>query len=356
MESFAFWYTRNKNTKNFNNKTLSATLNFNLWLECEWKTIDKKPEVPFLDIGFKIKNLANARTLHFFVPFEISDDEKNQIIEDLGCKFNKTELVDAVFNESYRTTIASNSKCIYVENIQDENDSFNIYQLDVQHDITIENFSNGTIISIDTIHIINTALQNNPNSGANNPDYYLRFRIKTNRLFCFIHKYTPPKAYFLQSMFDVTYMIDFRYHNIRSLDKNLIEKFSEKENSIVPVNKLHFLLITKAYVNVEMNDDHSIRKLEDNVWKSYVNENNEEIYTTEDFLAYHCMKKGNISAEGDPLPSSFELFAKVKTATSLLKHYFMLTLIVGAGGSLLATAFCKIFCSLYKLITPFLLR
>lgn len=189
MDSFAFWYHEKKQYP-----SVSATMNFNLWCECGW------PGNPMLDIGFRIKNLADAEILYFFLPLPISENEKINCIEDLGCTFQKTELVDAVFNESFATTIASNTKIIDVKRT-DKSDSFRIYQLDIEHDIGLEPFADGTVISIATKAIIP-----DQSDEANNADYYFRFRIKNKPLPFLIHKYASSSK-IVQSMFKTTYMI-----------------------------------------------------------------------------------------------------------------------------------------------------
>ncbi len=312
MDSFAFWYHEKDQNSN---PDVSATMNFNLWCECGWSG------TPMLDIGFRIKNLEHAETLYFFLPLPIAENEKINCIEDIGCKFKETELVDAVFNESFATTIASNTKIIDVKRT-DNLDTFKIYQLDIEHDIELEPFADGTVISITTQTIIPVQ-----SDGKDDVDYYFRFRIKNKSLPFLIHKYASSSK-IVQSMFNTTYMIDFRYHNIRSLDKTLIERFSKNGNHIVAVNSLHFLLMTKAYVDVGSGDFKSVRKIEKTVWKNYVNED------TEDLVAYHYVHKPKKEEE---FISSSELFAKFRVENSLAVQYIFFTILLGAFGSLVGS-------------------
>ena len=325
MESFAFWYHSTNRGSNTQTETISAVLNFNLWVQCGWTCGS------LLDIGFKIKNLHIADELYFFLPLTISAEQKASCIEDLGCKFMQTELVDAVFNESYSTTIAANSKTINVQNINDPDDTFKIYQLDISHDIELDQFADGTILKIKTENIIKTK-DTIPNDSA----YYLRFRIRNQEFPFLIHKYSSP-AKALQSIFNTTYMIDFRYHNVRSLDKTLIEKFSEKGNSPVNVTSLHFLLMTKAYVDVTNSDFKSVRKIEQDVWKNYVDGQD-----TNDLVAYHYAHKAKNASNGEGkaighentyIPSS-EFFAKFRVEKSVVKLYIVISLLIGVSGSI----------------------
>lgn len=336
MESFAFWY---KQCENRSGETagapdgaqeVTATMNFNLWCQCGWKT------EPYLDIGFKIQNLKNAETLFFFLPFVIREEEKTKCIEDLGCKFSHTELVDAVFNESYATTIAANKKTIKVETANeprsgDKRERFYIYQLDIEHDMHLESFADGTIISINTANITNSV-------SGENAVYYLRFRICHHDLGFLIHKYDAPSRA-LQSLFNTTYMIDFRFHNVRSLHKTLIERFNQENTKVVAVTSLHFLLMTKAYIDVDINNIgfKGIRKIEKDVWGDYVNQNG-----TEDLLAYHIAQKPKEGITGkENYLNSSELFAKFRVERSVLWWYLLFTIGLGALGSVIATLFLQ---------------
>ena len=252
----------------------------------------------------------------------------------------QTELVDAVFNESYATTIAANSKTIDVKNISNPNDKFKIYQLDISHDIELEQFADGTILKIKTDNIIKAKT-----TAPNDSIYYLRFRIKNQELPFLIHNYSSP-AKALQSMFNTTYMIDFRYHNVRSLDKTLIEKFSESGNSPINVTSLHFLLMTKAYVDVTNSDFKSVRKIEQDVWKNYVDGQD-----TNDLVAYHYAHKAQrtLNREG-PIPenksdyiSSSEFFAKFRVEKSVIKLYVIITISIGIIGSIVGSVFFEAF-------------
>ena len=339
MESFAFWYEENGSGED----RVTATMNFNLWCQCGWK------DNPYLDIGFKIKHLQCAQTLYFFLPFDIKENNKTNYIEDLGCKFTQTELVDAVFNESYATTIAANKKTIEVKTAnttlpEEEQEQFYIYQLDIEHDLKLESFADGTIISIETDNITNSV----PEGTA---VYYLRFRIKNHPLEFLIHKYVAPSSV-LQSLFNTTYMIDFRFHNVRSLHKTLIERFNKKGTKVVAINSLHFLLMTKAYIDVDINNSgfKGIRKIEKGVWKNYVNLND-----TEDLLAYHIAQKPknkDSEKESEKYLTSSELFAKFRVERSVITAYVFFTVFLGAIGSILAS---KLFEPIWDFIVKLLL-
>lgn len=343
MESFAFWYKKKINSDNA--ATLSAILHFNLWCECGWDREKKKHKAsrkgknPFLDIGFKIINLKSADELYFFLPFSIPEDQKLEHIEDLGCKFKETALVDALFNKNYATTISANSKAIDV-NCANENDQFKIYQLDVANDISLTPFGSGTILTIKTDRILQ-------NSGEEYV-YYFRFRIKDYPLDFLIHKYSSPNKV-LQSLFNTTFMIDFRYHNIRSLDNSLVEKFHEGNNQTVNVTALHFFLMTKAYVDVSSSDFKRVRKIEHNIWEAYV-----DGHDTTDLVAYHYVDKADTSKSPDGQEqylNSSELFTKFRVERAVIPLYIFCTILLGIFGSLIGSALFEGLRSLWKLLT-----
>lgn len=341
MQSFAFWYTEKDldSTHTKNSDIVAATLNFNLWYECGWKT--KRNNIqPILDIGFKIENLTLAKELSFFIPFSISEEEKKNSITDLGCKFHSTELVDALFNESFKTTISANSKIITVEKIiessdrdSEKKDIFKIYQLDIEHDMTLVPFSGGTIIRIPTDNITTSRGENNDASDIDT--YYLRFRICHTSLQAMIHQYEPPHGKSFGA-FEATNMVDFRYNNVRSLDRTLIEQFYRKGNKRIQVRSVHFLLMTKAYIDVESRTISSVRKLETNVWSDYIS--NGEKWDMEDIVAYHHSIKPKSS--GDFLTSA-EIFLKIKKAKTKLGYYAVAAVIIsimsGVASELLRT-------------------
>lgn len=340
MESFAFWYKERAQEadEQEGSRKLAASVHFNLWCECGWEK--GKNGLPttasrYLDIGFRVEGLSRAQALFFFLPFPIRREQKNNDIEDLGRKFLENALLaDALFNDSHNVTVRANRKEIDVYCLR-TSELFKIYQLDVVNDISLEPFGEGTILEIKTDRIISNMEQN-----EGEYDYYFRFRIKNQSLDFLIHQYNPPFGV-IQGLFNITYMIDFRYHNIRGLDNTLVERFHEKRNHPVPVKQLNFFLMTKAYVDVS-NTNFKVRKLEQNVWKDYV-----DGLDTRDLVAYHYKDKPNKNKCGTVQPGesdeeryidSSELFAKFRVEKAVTGWYLLLTVLVGVMGSLIGSA------------------
>ncbi|MDE7290839.1 MAG: hypothetical protein K2N58_02230 [Treponemataceae bacterium] len=312
MRSFAFWYERNDPVK----EELKAVLHFNLWSECGWE--DKNS---VLDIGFKITNLASANELSFFCPFKV--EIKN--IDDLGCKFDNAELLCALFNEDYTCTSEQGTKFINVNPKNNNDKPFCIYKLDRDQNIKISKFTGGCIIKIKTEGI--TSYINKEK------DVYFRFRIHGIKLGDLIHQYSASKKG-VQELFNQTYLLDFRYNNIRSLPPSLIEEMNKPENSTVSVTKLHFLFMTKAYidVNTSMSFPKKTRKLETSIWRNYVDDKD-----TEDIVAYQ-FSFSNVPNNGNSLPiDNAELFLKYSAQKSVAPKYILFTIILGISGSILGS-------------------
>ena len=351
MQSFAFWYkekSSNSNSPKDSPCSLTAVLNFNLWYECGWKPKRKNAQ-PILDIGFKIYNLSQAEELSFFLPFSISEAEKKNAISDLGCKFHSTELVDALFNESYRTTISTNSKVITVKQNLDpdskdataEPETFKIYQLDIEHDITLEPFASGTIIKIPTENI--TTSHEKSSTATDSDTYYLRFRIHHSSLQTMIHQYEPWTRRILGAV-DATNMIDFRYNNVRSLDRTLIEQFYRTGNKRIQVKSLHFLLMTKAYIDVESQTISSVRKLETNVWSDYICDDKKR--NLEDIVAYHHsfkpkQNKQNGEKQNENFLTSAEIFLKIRKTKTKIVYYVIVAVLISIFSSFLSSFLTK---------------
>lgn len=319
--SFAFWYEEDeKKLGDKGDKELSATMNFNLWCQCDWEM-----EHPYLDVGFEVVNLSLAKTLFFYLPLPIPEPH-NEYIADLGEKFTKTELIDAVFNENYSAELAASSKTIRVKPI-DPNKKlkpFQIYEIDVAHDIELESFASssgyqGTVMKIPVARIVAKDVAEEPKDRCDT--YYFRFRIKNLPLDFLIHGYTPRNAA-LQSIFNTTHMIDFRYNNVRSLDKSLVERFYAPGHHIVDVKRTHFLLITKAYVDVFGDQFKSTRKIEQKVWEEYVDNQD-----TKDLVAYNHVDEGNSS----------EMFVRLRVEKSVIGIYVFTVVVMGIISSLIAS-------------------
>jgi hypothetical protein len=208
-----------------------------------------------------IQELDKLQNMGFYVPFSINKDN----ISDLGeVLSNSKEVLNAVFNETYILKDHNKQKQVKV---LDENDDiqFVIYSLAVSSNVTIKEEFDGSIIKIYTKDMnIDSQIK-----------YYFRFRITSNNLESFIKK-RQSSNWLLQSATSSNYFIDFRFNDRRSLDSSLLEYMDniEKLGTVVGINKIHFLLLTRAdvdlFTNTFIKTFTGERQLEKHIWKKYL--------------------------------------------------------------------------------------
>ena len=257
---------------------------FNLWMLNRVGHRQNEKLECFLDIGIKHNHQGESSHINIFVPDKI--DKLN--IQDLGVIFkDNTELVSAVFNEDYGVLTRAKEKVIEVQQA-DTTPIFDIYMLDLENDVSIENQFMGSTISIRI-----------PEHLKNKIHYY-RIRLKCAFVDKISYIYTPPASSILEGAFFQTELIDFRVNEKRNLPGSLLETI--RENGEVVFTKTHFFLMREA------SDDYIFshkppggRQLEKDIWKTYVGED----YSFEQITAYHWKE----AASHD----SFSVFAKFRS-------------------------------------------
>ena len=318
MGSMAFWYEKRESNSN---RKPGAIMNFNLWTQCN------AGEASFLDIGFVISDIKLANNLYFFIPFS------NAKIEDLSKNINTSKSISAIFNEKY-SVIDSSETCKFwpVTNTGDKVE-FVIYSWNggIDSAVTvIPEEGSGSIVKIDAVKIVEQINNIQAKKFQDTDKLYFRFRVEIpepSQKDTIVRKYSSPNS-FLQSTWATTYIVDFRFDDLRSLPEEISSKIITQKTEFVPVTKLHFLLMTKAHVDVETGArDLSLRELEENTWDNYIDKR----FETKDVVAYHCAVK----AEKEEKPiCQWEFFAKVKVNNSTAKVVF-LYLFVLAGLTIL---------------------
>lgn len=290
-------------------KEISTEVHFNLW--------NQNGHDDYLDIGVMLSDVTETQSIYVWVPFKIDSHQVN----DLKTALENIDVINAIFNENYTLQKDSQSKWVYLR--QNDTLKFKIYLLECE-DIAVlspdslgfQGNENASILKID---IVLERLEEIP--------IYLRFRIELPEETEIIHEYSRPYRW-IRGAFSKNYVIDFRYNDKRS--------FSTSENAKINANyrlskttKLHFLLMTKVYVDVECSTDVRKRRLEPNVWKKYVLKDD-----TTDIIAYHATKKDNGGDIG-----SWDFFAKQTLETEdwkLLLVFLVITVLLSALGSQLS--------------------
>lgn len=252
----------------------------------------------FIDFGLKIHNGSSVDNICIYIPGEFSETEK--LIEDIGSKLNDQRLITAVFNEPYNTSTVTDAKYFVVS--QDGTPLFNIYRLDIKHDIKLFKQFNGTIIKF-------------PCKIFNNLPTYYRFRLKAIVVSNFSYIYKPSNS-FLESAYSSIEIIDFRINDTRNMEVSLLEHIgSQFKFNISLVHYFVMRTIKDEYIvsNEKLN---SVRQLEDKTWASYIN-SSEHHY--EKSFAYHLKKE---SKEGK-LIEEFSAVLKFRFEDNKIVKYFL---------------------------------
>lgn len=244
MNSFALWFSA-VDEKCIN--SFKADVHFNLW-----NLHYKQAIPPSLDVGVKIPSIKECKSVHFFVPFVVIKSN----IFDLGKTLKTSEILCSVFNEDYAVSHHGGNKIVNVTNSNNES-IMNIYCLDIDNDLKLENKYGGTILSFNC----SKKLSESPLPA------YFRFRIQSKEFKQIIKCYNPQKL-FLQSAVSTTEAIDFRFNDYRSLQPTLLEEM--RAGISYSIGKVHFLLLTEADVDLQYSSTNATaRELENNVWKGY---------------------------------------------------------------------------------------
>lgn len=267
MKSFALWIERGeekissykmKTTLNGENeiqslkKACHIEINFNYLVDC----MEKKDCFPALDFGIKYEyndEMYNGY-ICLFIPFKIEQTN----ISDLGkCLSDNKEVLNSIFNENYTT---HNVKAVNFCNVYDKKACiFCIYALDIHHDISMYDDFEGTIVKIRV---------KKPGNDCKSHKIYYRLRMEAEVLQELKKVYTPGNNILLSS-FEKNSYIDFRFNDGRTLEARLIEEMEEENNIPVFIEKFHFLLITKAQVQVTASEVYTERSLEKELWNAY---------------------------------------------------------------------------------------
>lgn len=307
MGSMAFWYEKSKANTGEKPK---AVMNFNLWTQCN------SGEASFLDIGFVVSNIKAASKLYFYIPFS---DAK---IKDLSNNINTSKSISVIFNEKYSVIDSSETRRFWPVTDTDDKVEFVIYSWGVRSDNAVKVISEekdpGVTVEIDADKIIEQINNIKAKRFQDTDNLYFRFRVEIPepaQKDTIVRKYSPPNS-FLQSTWATTYIVDFRFDDLRSLPEEISSKTITQKTEFVPVTKLHFLLMTKAHVDVETGArDLTLRELEENTWDEYIDKR----FETKDVVAYHCAVK---QKEEKPI-YQWEFFAKIKVNNSTAKVVFL---------------------------------
>lgn len=324
MSSFAFYFDKE-------NSSIKIDVHFNLWNQCGWNET-------FLDTGVMLYDVEKDCKLYIRFPFKFDRED----VVSLDDALDSIDTLSVIFNESCTTSGKSQSKWISISNGSGK--KFNIYKVDISDNGQLELSD----VECDTLATITI-----PRPDNDSHDVYIRFRVKITQGTSIIRSYDRPYK-FIRGIFQKSYIIDFRYNDKRSFSKNAIEKI-EKHYNWANTQKIHFLLMSNASVNVECGGSVKKRMLEGNAWAKYLNVST----VSNDIIAYHATariddKKSEPMTEnkGDSI-ESWEFFAKqyVEDINKFKFSIFMLvTISVGIFCSVVSNPIYSFICKLWDYI------
>ena len=311
----------------------SIRVNFHLWTECGFKRNDC-----FFDVGVMLCDWSKVEKIKIFVPLDV--DAVN--VEDLGKCFKDPEMASVFFCDDLQVFVEPNKKSFLVKSLNG-NDDFIVYCIDIGHDLEFETFKCITIEKKEKIEgtIISFNLLNKKIDKSKK--IYVRFRIEGINFSNFVKKYSFDK-HGLQSVFNTIYVIDFKFCDKMSINNTLLEKINGEKSNIMHVDFVNFFVITKTYVNF-ISTECKVSKLEENVWDSYVNLNQNDVCNSaKDLVAYRFNKEFDDS-KGKNVAGAFEscdFFIKYKVERSIWWAYLLVVIVLGTIGSILANLLCKL--------------
>ncbi len=315
MRSFAVWYNAGKERKN--NK---ATIHINLW---DKKSYDDKRYC--FDIGVLVENLEGIDFINIYVPFDIN----KEAIKDLGAIISNNGLVNAIFNENYKTT-KGEPKRLTVNKTEDK-EAFIIYSLEKDKQIILEsckrnNMSPGTIIKIDIRELKLDAILR----------YYFRIRVEVKSSLIHMINNEIKGVSLFSDHFTNTEIIDFRINDIRSCSEELREQYEKGRK--FDILAIHYLILRNANdIMINYGEKISSRMLENNIWSDYIDGADDNL------IAYHIKEKAKGTDSEKPKYvkdfSDLTRFRYKKGTNGILAIYTIVVIGFGAIGGIVGNFF-----------------
>lgn len=332
MRSFAIWYKEQDDKKIQNQKDKpEVVLNVNLW-----NKNGKNSNNYCFDFGFKINDIASISTIYLYVPFMI--DYEN--IKDLGKVISNNKLVNAIFNENYKTTDGDPKRLT----VNTDKGSFKIYSLEIDNQMDIEHCQStgdgfGTIIKVKVNDLM---------LDENDKEYYFRFRIEVESEKTRLVNDEIKGISIFSNSFTNTEVIDFRLNDIRSCSDELKERFN-KGNEF-NIRAIHYLILRNANdLIIHHGRKLHSRILENDLWGDYIDGYNDNI------IAYHIKEKAKkIDDEIQYLSNFTELtrFQYQKTKIRIVIFYIVGIISIGTLGGVVGNILFQWLVKILPMIIP----
>lgn len=270
----------------------------------------------YIDVAVRIRGIKASKTLHLYVPFDVSLDE----IEDISLLFKDTKILQAVFSAA----------CIvdYKKNEHTSEIAYNGKTVDIVHISTLayhaEQIADGTLISIDL-----DSLQ----PFLDNDEGYFIWRMPHKSL-NEIFKPRVNMGNLMGRLRDLitTPVVSEKYgYSIRINESRLLPE------QITRIGAFHRQKLKKAVINICVHEDYEINdsgcyrihRLEENLYETYL----PRAYKCDDTISYQW----NQSRENN-LQGHFNFYysiAKNSVSRASMFFYIVLLLTIGLFGDLL---------------------
>ena len=288
----------------------TSTVYFHDWMNPKGKS--------YIDVSIKIVGIKKTSSLSLYVPFKIAKEE----IEDISLQFENEEIARATFS----------SGCIidYMKNEYTSEIAYNGKTMDIIHisklDAQLSDLSVGSLIYVSYEKI---------QDYIDNEEGYFSFRLPHKSLDKVFGTYKSAGSFFKRAREVLTtpvlsekYGYSVRVNEARNLPPEINKK-----------GAFHRQKLKKAVVSVSVNEDYEIndsgcfqiRRLEEELYKDYVPKD----FSCEDVITYQW--KETRREEG--LRGKFNFYlniARNSVSSASMIVYFLLVIIIGAGGNFCA--------------------
>lgn len=333
MKSFGLWYKSNEN-----NEVVARTeepefdLHVNFWSLEDIKTSDQV-NIPYLDIGIKIKNYSLLENIVFYCPFVLEENSIIDLSEKMGTKNN----ANIIFNADCEIQTKDSYTIVNLVEKSEELLVFPLKQV-IKNVYEVIPLRSGTqllfkfddfqeyVKGVDKLKALDTI--------------YLRFRINNPVLRKQIYFDSEPINKSFESAFSGTRIVDFKVNEKRNIDEKVKAEVIVTKQEWACFENIHFLIMVPSSYDLTSfyKEPMTCRELEDGLWDDYLE--TEIDFGNGHVLAYHWRGK----AENGKKIEDFSCLVKVnysRARKSTIAVYAMSVVWLGIISSMIVAILQK---------------
>jgi hypothetical protein len=297
----------------------TSTVYINDWLNPKGKS--------YVDVAVRIRGIQVSKTLHVYVPFEVSKQE----IEDVSLLFRDTKILQATFSAA----------CIvdYMKNEHTSEIAYNGKTVDIVHigtlDYRVERLADGTLITVDL-----DALQ----PFLDNDEGYFMWRMPHKSL----DRIFKPRVNVgnaltrLRDLLTTPVVAEKYGYSVRVNESRLLPE------EITRIGAFHRQKLKKAVIVLSMDESYEIndagcyriRRLEENLYQEYLPKK----YKCEDVITYQWQQNREYNLQGQF--NFYYNISKNSISRGSMFLYMLLLTIIGIMSDIVASG-------LYDLLKEF---